>query len=187
MLSRKLLVSTIAALASSPTLVSADSDIGVGGTGTTAQANLDFRIVIPDFVYFRVGTVGAGNVDRVDFNLATGLIQPGVGGNVAANGGVGDGADGVLTIELITNVASVDIDTDTGGGNLTSGANNIPFTKITETDGGVIPMPAFDTNATLSTGLPGSLSDTWSFTYTNDVVYPAGTYDGTVTYTVTTL
>jgi hypothetical protein len=185
MLSRKLLVSAVAALASAPVLVSADSDIGIGPTGTQAQANLDFRIVIPDFVYFRVGSAAAGTVDRVDFDLLATPTQPGAGGNLAANGGSGDGADGSLTVQLITNVSNVNIAAT--GGNLTSGLNTIPFTQINRTDGGVIPMPAFGGNGNLSAGLPGTLNDTWSYTYNNNTVYAPGTYNGTVTYTVTTL
>jgi hypothetical protein len=166
-------------------LVSADSDFGVGGAGTNASANLDFRIVIPQFVAFRVGTAGAGNVDRVDFNLLTAGAQPGAGGTVAANGGVGLGVTGNLPVQLSSNVANVTIIAT--GGDLTSGGNTIPFTKINAADGAVIPVPAFGGPAEPVPGLPGTLNDTWSYNYNNDTAYAPGTYDGTVTYTVTTL
>jgi hypothetical protein len=183
--SRKLLVSAVAALAAGPMLVSADSDIGIGGAGTSASANLDFRIVIPQFVYFRVGSAAAGTVDRVDFDLLTAGAQPGAGGTVIANGGSGDGVDGDLFVNLVTNVASVTIAAT--GGNLTNGTDNIPFTQINTADGGVIPIPAFGGSGNLAAGLPGALLDTWSYEYNNDTPYPPGTYNGTVTYTVTAL
>jgi hypothetical protein len=182
MVSRKLLVSTVAALVAAPTLVSADSDLGIGAAGTQASASLDFRIVIPQFVYFRVGSAGA-TIDRVDFDLLTAAVQPGAGGVVPANGGTGDGADGDLFVELITNVTNVTIAAT--GGNLSSGANTIPFTQINAFDGNVIPVPAFGGSAALAVGLPGTLNDTWSYDYNNDTSYAPGTYNGTVVYTVT--
>jgi hypothetical protein len=182
MLSRKLLVSAIATLVAAPTLVSADSDFAIGGAGTNASANLDFQIVIPEFVFFRVGT--AGSVDRVDFDLVTAATQPGTG-PVNATGGVGDGADGDLDVEIITNATGLTIGAT--GGDLSSGSNLIPFTDITAADGGDIPVPAFGTVGVAVPGVPGTLNDTWSYTYNNDTVYPPGTYAGTVTYTVTTL
>ncbi|MDH5500137.1 MAG: hypothetical protein OEY72_03440, partial [Gammaproteobacteria bacterium] len=59
----------------------ADSDLQFGA-GATATASLDFRITIPQFVYFQVGTAGNGNVDRVDWDLST--VQPGQGAPLAA-------------------------------------------------------------------------------------------------------
>jgi hypothetical protein len=183
MLSRKLLVSAISTLLAAPMLVSADSDIGFGGAGTNASADLEFQIVIPQFVFFRVGTAGA--LDRVDFDLGTALAQPGTGVSVDATGGVGDGADGDLDVEIITNATGLTIGAT--GGDLSSGSNLIPFTDITAADGGDIPVPAFGTAGVAVPGVPGTLNDTWSYTYNNDTVYPPGTYAGTVTYTVTTL
>jgi hypothetical protein len=177
----RLLVMAIAAL---PPLSMADSQLSIGGVGTTAQANLDFRIVIPSFIFFQVGS--ALTVDRVDYDLNVGPIQPGAGAPVTATGGLNDGADGNLSIILATNAASVSIAAT--GGNLTDGGtNNIPFTDITATDTGTIPVPDFGT--TITPFAPGgfSLADTWSYVYDNTTVYAAATYNGTVTYTVTVL
>ncbi len=180
-LNKLLVVATIGAAFALPQVVTADSQLSIGGAGTTAQANLDFQIIIPDFVFFQVGT--AASVDRVDFDLAGTL--PGSGGPFAATGGVGDGADGDLTVNLITNAASVSIAAT--GGNLVSGGDTIPFADITATDTGTISVPDFGT--TISPFNPGgfSLTDTWTYTYDNASVYAAGTYAGTVTYTVTVL
>jgi len=181
----RLLTSAIAsALVLLPSLTVADSQLSIGGAGTTAQANLDFRIVIPSFVYFQIGS--AGSVDRVDYDLNVGPVQPGSGGPISATGGAGDGADGALSITLATNAASVSI--GASGGNLNgSGANTIPFGDITAADTGTIPVPDFGT--TVTPFAPGgfSLSDTWTYTYDNSTVYQADTYNGTATYTITVL
>ncbi len=173
--------SMLAAAVVVPQMATADSQLAFGGMGTTATANLDFRIVIPNFLFFQIGT--AGSIDRVDYNL--GATQPGSGGPFSATGGVGDGNDGALTVNLITNAANVSI--AASGGNLTSGGDNLPFTDITATDTGTITVPDF--GATVSPVATGtfSLTDTWTYTYDNSTVYPAGTYNGTATYTVTVL
>jgi hypothetical protein len=182
---RKMMLATLgAAAASAPLVASADSDLGIGGTGTTASASLDFLITIPDFVYFQVGTIGS--VDRVDFDLsAGGGTEPGSGGPFLANGGVLDGADGALTVVLTTNVSSVNIAAT--GGNLDSGGDTLPFDDITAADGGNVTVPDFGTNVDIVSGLPGTLNDTWTYTYDNSSVYAPGTYTGQVTYTATTL
>lgn len=171
------------ALVMLPSLTLADSQLSIGGAGTTAQANLDFRIIIPSFVYFQIGS--AGSVDRVDYDLNVGPVQPGSGGPISATGGVGDGVDGALTVNLATNATNVSI--AASGGNLTSGGDTLPFADITASDTGTIPVPDFGT--TISPFAPGgfSLSDTWSYTYDNTSVYNAGTYDGRATYTITVL
>jgi hypothetical protein len=168
-----------------PSVSIADSQLSYGGAGTSAQANLDFRIVIPSFLYFQVGS--AGTTDRVDYDLSLGPVEPGSGGPITATGGTGDGADGTVSVTLITNAASVSIAASgadlTGGGALT-----LPFSDITATaGGGTIPVPDF--GATISPFAPGgfSLSDNWSYTYDNTSIYEAGTYNGTATYTVTVL
>jgi len=181
--SKPLLSALAATMVTLPSLSLADSGIGFGA-GASAQADLDFRITIPNFVYFQIGSAGA-TVDRVEYDLNVGAIQPGTGGPIAATGGTGDGADGSLSITLATNAANVSI--AASGGDLTSGALTIPFTDITATGTGTIPVPDFGT--TITPFAPGalSISDTWSYTYDNSTIYGAGIYNGTVTYTVTAL
>ncbi len=162
----------------------ADSDLQFGG-GATATASLDFQITIPQFVFFQVGTAGNGNVDRVDWDLSA--LQPGQGVPLAANGGLGDGADGILSITLITNAATVTIASNTGGGNLDDGGGNtIPFTEITVADGGTIAAPAFDGNTVIATGGVYNQTDNWTYTYNDSTNYAAGVYDGTSVYTAAT-
>jgi len=182
---RNLLAATaLATTLAAPTTTLADSQLSTGGAGTTAEANLDFRIIIPNFVFFQIGTLAS--VDRIDFDLTAAPIQPGAGAAVSATGGVGDGVDGAVTVNLITNASSISI--GASGGDLTNAATDtIPFADITAADGGTIPVPDF--GATVSPFAPGgfSLTDTWSYTYDNSSVYNAGTYDGRAVYTITVL
>ena len=152
-----------------PQIGVADSQLSFGGLGTTAQANLDFRITIPEFVFFQIGSAGA-TVDEVAYDLSA--TQPGSGGPFAATGGTGDGADGVLTVTLITNAANVSI--GASGGNLTSGIDNLPFADITASDGGVIAVPDF--GATVTPLAIGAISqvDSWTYTYDNTTAYVQG-------------
>jgi len=187
-MTRKLmLAAAVAATLSAPMLASADSDLQVGPTGTAAQVDLGFQITIGDFVYFQVGSAAAGTVDRVDFDLTAGAgTVSGAGVAFAANGGVGDGADGALNVVLRTNVANVQIAASPGSLAGPGGAN-IPFADISATDGGVIDVPDFGATITPFPAAPGTLNDTWTYMYDNANVYAPGTYTGTVTYTVTTL
>jgi len=180
-LNKLITASLLAAAVAAPQMAAADSQLAFGGVGTTAQGHLDFRIIIPNFVFFQVGSAGA-TIDRVEYDL-TGL-QPGANGPFAATGGAGDGADGAVTVRLITNAANVSIAAT--GGNLTSGGDNIPFTDITAADGGTITVPDFGATVNVAPG-SFSLTDTWTYTYDDSTVYNAGTYDGQATYTVTTL
>ena len=167
-----------------PHFAAADSELQFG-SGATATANLDFRITIDQFVFFRVGTNADGTVDRVDWDL-TG-VQPGESAApIAATGGTGDGADGVLTIQLITNASQVTLASNTGGGDLVSGTDTIPFTDINVADGGTITAPAFDGNVVIATGGVYSETDDWTFTYNDDTPYVPGVYDGTSVYTAAT-
>ena len=117
--------------------------------------------------------------------MTAGPTQPG-SGSVAATGGTGDGADGIVTVNLSTNAASVSI--AASGGTLSDGgANTIPFTDITATDGGTITVPDFGASVNVTPGGVFDLSDSWTYSYDNSTVYAAGTYDGRATYTVTVL
>lgn len=180
----KLLVTAITSLGLLVTqFAAADSDLQFGA-GATATANLDFRIDIPQFVYFQVGTSTPGTVDRVDWTIAG---EPGQSGApIAATGGTGDGIDGILSITLITNANQVTLASSTLGGNLTGPGGSIPFTDINVADGGTITAPAFDNNTVIATGGPYSETDNWTFTYNDDTVYNPGQYDGTSVYTAAT-
>lgn len=180
-LNKLVIASLITAVATLPQFAAADSDLSFGGTGTTAQASLDFRIVIPDFVFFQVGSAG-NTVDRIDYDLGT--TEPGTG-TFNATGGTTP-VDGQVNVTLITNAADVSIAAT--GGDLLGGVTGatIPFDDITASATGAIDVPDFGGTVNVTPG-SFSLTDTWSYTYDNSTVYDADTYTGQVTYTVTTL
>ena len=68
---------------------SAKSDFATGA-GASAYVNLDFQIVIPRVVYFRVGTTGALNIDTINFGptategATPGVVTGGTGGDVGS-------------------------------------------------------------------------------------------------------
>lgn len=139
------------------------------------DVQLDFKVVIPNVIYFRVGNAVAGNIDTVtlqddNFDLLD-----------------GSGFTGSIEVELIS--TSGDVNIEASGGNLqdSSTFTTIPFSDITVTSS-VITAPAFGN--TVSSGVGGAVVnaiDTWNFAYawTSASPPPSGVYDGTVTYTVT--
>jgi len=190
---RKLMLTTVAAAAVSvPLLASAESNTGVGAPGSaSASARLDFQIVIPSFVFFRLGTAGASNIDTVEFDLETTPVEPGLGGS-----GV-DATTGAVDVQLISNASNIQIVADNGdnGGLLAEtggGTDTIPLSDITATSvGGLIPAPAFGGTAGPFLVL-GSAVDTWTFNYANTTVVAPGTYGssgfgGRVIYTASDL
>jgi hypothetical protein len=181
--SKPLLSALAATLVALPSLSLADSQLSVGA-GAVASADLDFRIVIPPFVYFQIGSAGT-TVDLVEYDLSIGAIQPGSGAIGSGSFGATGGAGGSLSVILATNAANVSI--AASGGDLIAGALTIPFTDIEPSSAGSIPLPDFGTSiASFAPGL-AVLTDTWSYGYDNSTIYQAGTYNGTATYTVTAL
>jgi hypothetical protein len=186
---RLMLASASAALISAPMVASADSESDTGPTGTDAQASLDFRVEIGDYIYFQVGDATNGNVDEVLFDLATNTIESGAGGaNIAAD------TNGTVSVVLRTNVDEVRITSDTQGGVLGAGTvEDIPFDNIVEVGGGTdIPHPAWDDATGTVIGAQGGavigqLTEDWTFEYDNTNAYVPGSYTATVIYTATTL
>lgn len=179
---RKLIVASAAATAmSAPMLASAESDLSVAAAGSaSAQANLDFQIIIPSFIFFQVGSPGV-TIDLVTFDVLTANEEPGSGNAVLGSS--------AISVDLRTNAANVRIAAT--GGNMDDGSGNlIPLTDITATAGGTIPVPDFGADTGLFAPVGGILNDTWNFSYDNTAVVPAGTYGGAanggrVTYTAT--
>lgn len=167
----------------------AESDFQTGAGALNANARLDFRVVIPKFVRFQVGSAGA-TVDLVEFTVP------------AAN--VGDGTDiartngGAVPVLLQSNNGNVTL-TGTTLGQLNNGAGeNISFAEILSTSS--------DPNLNMPTLVDGGTSAAitvtpnvgprvvnrtanWSFAYSNTNFVGAGSYggvnvnNGRVTYT----
>ncbi len=167
----------------------AESNFAVGA-GATAPARLDFEIVIPPFVYFRVGN--AGSINTINFSpTATDIATPGA--TTAATGG--DAAGGTaVNVVLISNGGDVTITPSNLNGGLTSGVNPpISYSQITTTSGAIAAPTLTDAGGTAETIASGAngitnLTDVWIYTYTNPATPPAvGTYSDTVTYTAAIL
>jgi hypothetical protein len=167
----------------------AESDFQTGAGALNANARLDFRVVIPKFIRFQVGSTGA-TVDLVEFSVP------------AAN--VGDGTDiartngGAVPVLLQSNNGNVSL-TGTTLGQLNNGAGeNISFAEILSTSS--------DPNLNVPTLVDGATSAAvtvtpnvgarvinrtanWSFAYSNTNFVGAGSYggvnvnNGRVTYT----
>ena len=188
----------LASLAAVPVSAMADSDSVSGATPLSATANLDFRVVIPAILRFRVGTDGAGNIDEIEFNPS--VANLGDGTDVNATSG-GDVSPGVVTVSLLSNAGQITIteSNNSGGTGLNNGTvgEDIPYSEIiTVSSNGDFPAPALsdaannDETVTPSSGngKVTNRSGTWTYTYDNTDVYPAGDYGGSanggrVTYT----
>ena len=167
----------------------------------TANANLDFRITIPRFVYLRVGTgnaFGAANnttINLIDFNVPAASVG---NGSFAANGvglaNQGDLGAGTVTARLIANAWSGTATlTATATGALSNGAGDtIDYTKITVATAALagvtngLTHPATLTNgattlaATATTGTKViDRGSQWTYSYANDAVVAAGVYGQT--------
>jgi hypothetical protein len=160
--------------------------------------NLDLRIVIPAFLYFRVGTDSA-TVDRITFSPTAAVLGnstpvAGTGGDAAAGSGANvavRGNNGQVVIG--TTVAAA-----TGMGTGTAADGFINYNQITTTssDAANFPAPTLanagipNTNVVLGGGPVGAGKVTvrtavWTYAYANTTVPSAGQYDGRVTYTAT--
>ena len=166
----------------------ADSEFDIGNGALTANADLDFEIVIPRFLYLQVGSTGT-TVDTVTFDLS-GVASI---ADVDAQIGNGTAVDGDITVgvRLVSNAGDVDLEAVGSGTGLTNGTETIPWSQITGTaaTGGAtgLDVPVVGAAAVTIPATNGVVnrSDTWSFDYENDLLVGGGTYTGTVTYTAT--
>jgi hypothetical protein len=183
-----MLTSVTAAAFCSPMLASADSSSGVGA----ASADLDFQIVIDDYVFLQIGSTSP-SVNLITFNIdgATNIA-----GDTTAIAG-----NNTVAVTLTSNSSNIEIGADVSGSALTNGTDTIPWTDITISSTGTsqITPPQLDGSTTSGSLDPGNagggtLSDTWSFEYVNDTYYAPGIYGtggagggATVTFTATAL
>jgi len=154
---------------------------------------VNFSIVIPAVLRFQVGDTAAtspsvqwtaGNVTAA--NMGTGAVNA----DTVTNGGPSGGTlvDYALVSNLDTNPATI---TAAGVGTLNDGgANTIPYTDIDATandtsgNGAVaLPVPGTPTVISPTSGVIDR-TGTWQYTFANTTIYPAGTYTGTINYTV---
>jgi hypothetical protein len=189
-----------------PLVASAASTYTSGAGTLTAAATANFQVVIPHFLYLRVGTgstytTGAlttvNTTDLVTFTVPAGAV----GNGTAVAGTGGDLTGGVETAALLGNGGNVTL-TATATGALSDGnGDTIPFTQITTaaapntTGYTTLAAPALSnttsTETVTATNKVVQADAKWTFGYANSVAAPAGTYGGTaanngiVTYTAT--
>ncbi|PRH83701.1 hypothetical protein C6N40_00725 [Arenimonas caeni] len=158
----------------------AESDFVTGGGALSANADLDFEVIIPRFISFRVGSTG-GTEDLVQFNVAAADV--GVSGPVSRSNASG----APINVALRSNVGNVNLSAAGSGAGLVSGGNTIAWSQINGTSDNAanLPVPAIGAAATPLTATNGVINESanWTFTYANSALVSAGTYTGTVTYT----
>jgi hypothetical protein len=180
-----------ASLASAPAM--ADSQLVTSGN---ASARLDFTIVIPRVLSFRVGNATSGTVDLITFSPTAAVL-----GNATPVAGTGgDLTNGVVTASVTGNNGQITITPSTVGALNDGGTNTIAWTQITTaasvlTSATPLPAPTLvngagtAVNAAAPTNKVTVQDAKWTFAYANTTVPPSGTYggvnvnNGRVTYT----
>jgi hypothetical protein len=191
-----------------PLIASAASTFTSGAGTLTATAQVNFTVVIPHFLYLRIGTGSAyatgtlangGGTDLITFSPAVGAV-----GNGTAVAGVGgDLAGGVETAAIIGNGGAVTLVASATGALSDGAGDTIPFTQITTGAAAntvgyatLAAPPLSNTTSTETVPAVGKVVQAdakWTFGYANTVTPPAGTYGGSganngiVTYTATML
>ncbi|MHB8528113.1 MAG: hypothetical protein ACYC8V_01200 [Caulobacteraceae bacterium] len=184
-------VALLVAQAAVPIAAHAESTFATGaGSPITAAAHLDFTIVVPKFIYARVGT-GAnmatdGSIDNIVYtvaaaNVGTGTAVAGVGGDLTG---------GVVTARVMGNNGAITFGSTTTGP-LSDGAGDtisyaqISATAATNTSVAILAHPALADGATTNETLPNNISAKvtnidakWTFSYLNTNIVPPGTYGG---------
>jgi hypothetical protein len=156
----------------------AESDLAIGGTAT---AHLDFQITIPTILYLQVGTVGA-TIDVVSCSLTD---IPGTG--AVAMTSSGSNPVPVRAAALVPSGQAIRLLADSSTPLNNGAGGTIPFDQISWTAGGSLSSGTFNNNAAqvLDTfNGSGNRAGTYSFTYANANYYDTGTYNGTITYTL---
>ena len=184
-----------------PLLANAESTFVTGAGALTASARLDFQVVIPKFLYVRVGTgtnvANNATVDLITFtvpaaNVGDSSVIAGVGGDLAA---------GTVTARVQGNNGAITFGSTTTGPLNTGGADTISYAQIatavaTNTSATALAHPTLVDGATTNialvpnVGTKGTNLDAkWTFTYKNQNIVAPGTYGGVntnggrVTYT----
>ena len=169
----------------------------VNGAGAlSAPAHLDFSIVIPRFLNFRVGTVGA-TIDQITFSPTAAVV--GNSTPIAGTGGDAAGGSGA-NVSVLGNGGQVTIteSNNSAGAGLKHAtlADAINYSQITtsSSDSTNLNAPTLS-NAGGNTATPvlsasnvTNRSAIWTYAYANTTVPSAGTYGtsangGRVTYT----
>jgi len=200
----------LAASVVAPLLCHAESNVQTGAVTSSpgATAHVDFQIMIPKFLYLRVGTgssyttgVYAANPTVDQITWAPTSAQVGNGTAIAGTGG--DLTGGVETAAVVANSGNVTLNATTSGALSDGAGDSISFAQITttattNTSATALPAPvlvdgATSANVVLTAGAAKVIKQDakWAYSYANTVTPPAGVYGGVnannsrVTYTAT--
>jgi hypothetical protein len=191
-----------------PLIASAASTFTSGAGTLNATATVNFTVVIPQFLYLRVGTgspyatgtlATVNTTDLITFSPAVGAV-----GNGTAVAGVGGDlpGGGVETAAILGNGGNVTLVAAATGALSDGAGDSISFAQITTTAAAnaeptlLAAPPLNDTTSSETVPATGKLVKAdakWTFSYLNTVTPPAGTYGGSagnngiVTYTATML
>jgi len=172
--------------------------VSTTGVGTlSAPAHLDMQIVIPKFLLFRVGTVGA-TIDQITFSPTAASL----GSSAPVAGTGGDAAGTGSNVAVLSNAGQVTITptNNSGGAGMGTGIvadGFIDYNQITSTPTlPALPAPVLSNTGGTSalptlTGKVTNLTGIWNFAYANTTIPSAGIYGGNanggrITYTATT-
>lgn len=171
-------VAALGLIAMTPAMAESDFDTG---NNPSASARLDFEVIIPRFISFRVGSAGS-TVDTVTFNVA---------GTDVGNGNAVAGSNAVA-VTLLGNVGNIDLVGTTTGPLDNGSGGTLSWTQITSnsSDAGLAAPDLVDGAASATVVVTPNVGTSvvnrtanWSFLYENDNIVGAGTYEGQVVYT----
>jgi hypothetical protein len=184
----------LAAVLAAPLAANAESNFAstTGAGNLTVNANVDFRITIPKFLYLQVGTIGTA-VNLIDFVVPAATVGTGA---VAGTGG--ETGAGFVTASVRGNGGDVQLSATTGGALSNGGTGSISWSQITAASTTTFVPPTLVDGATTNVTVPAvgrivNQTAQWSYTYANSAVVPDGSYggvginNGRVTYTATFL
>jgi len=192
----------VLALAATPMLASAESNIVTGAGALTTTARLDFQITIPKVLFLQVGagTNMAANatINKIDFTVPAANVGDGTA--IVASLASGDIGNGVVTAKVVGNNGNITFTSTTLGALGNGSGDTISYAEIgttvaLNTSAVALVHPTLADAATTSVTLTPAVGKVisrdakWTFKYLNSNVVAPGTYGGVnannsrVTYT----
>ena len=157
----------------------AESTVQTGAGALTANARVDFSIVIPKILFLRVGSAGVG-IDSIVFTVPAASV-----GNATPIAGTGgDLTGGVVTAIVQANSGTVTLNAQATGALSNGAGDSINYTQITTASNNPnLPAPVLSnaTSANVTLTPAAKLVNQraqWTYSYSNSAVVPAGTYGG---------
>lgn len=174
-----------------PMAANADSTFTTGaGSPLTATAHLDFTILIPKFLYVRVGTGTNMATNALIDNIVYTVAAANIGSGTPVVGVGGDLTGGQVTARVMGNNGSISFTSTTLGPLNNGGTDTISYAQIStavasNTSVAILPHPTLIDGGTTTLALTPNvgtkvtnLDAKWTFTYLNTNIVPSGAYGG---------